>query len=93
MDPNQMVDELTSMNTLQQVMQMRQDLDTLVGATQSSQGSGGSTGTGAVSGTGTSSASSNAAPSNAISSALNSLTSKNPAAALYSQAISQSQLF
>jgi flagellar basal-body rod modification protein FlgD len=30
MDPNQMVDELTNMNTLQQTIQMRQDLDALL---------------------------------------------------------------
>jgi flagellar basal-body rod modification protein FlgD len=32
MDPNQMVDELTNMNTLQQTIQMRQDLDALLAA-------------------------------------------------------------
>jgi flagellar basal-body rod modification protein FlgD len=30
MDPNQMVNELTNMNTLQQTIQMRQDLDALL---------------------------------------------------------------
>jgi flagellar basal-body rod modification protein FlgD len=32
LDPNQMVDELTNMNTLQQTIQMRQDLDALLAA-------------------------------------------------------------
>src|SRR5271168_3227084 len=55
LDPNQMVDELTSMNTLQETIQIRQDMDTLVAATQGSPsgttggsgagGTGGSTGT------------------------------------------------
>src|SRR6202171_6860712 len=30
MDPNQMVNELTSMNTLQETIQIRQDMDSLV---------------------------------------------------------------
>ena len=34
LDPNQMVDELTSMNTLQQTIQIRQDLDGLLAAAQ-----------------------------------------------------------
>ena len=34
LDPNQMVDELTSMNTLQQTIQIRQDLDALLQAAQ-----------------------------------------------------------
>ena len=34
LDPNQMVNELTSMNTLQQTIQIRQDLDALVKAAQ-----------------------------------------------------------
>jgi flagellar basal-body rod modification protein FlgD len=44
MDPDQMVDELTSMNTLQQTIQIRQDLDSLVadaqGTSSPSAGSG-----------------------------------------------------
>jgi len=32
MDPNQMVDELTSMNSLQQLMAIKQDLDSLLSA-------------------------------------------------------------
>src|SRR5215813_7180542 len=40
MDPDQMVSELTAMNTLQQTIQMRQDLDALAGTgTASSSGS------------------------------------------------------
>lgn len=34
MDPNQMVDELTSMNTLQETIQMRTDLDGILAAAQ-----------------------------------------------------------
>jgi len=34
MDPDQMVNELTSINTLQQIVQIRSDMDTLVGAVQ-----------------------------------------------------------
>ena len=42
MDPNQMVNELTSMNTLQEIIQIRQDMDSLVTASQpASQGNGG----------------------------------------------------
>jgi flagellar hook assembly protein FlgD len=45
MDPDQMVNELTSINTLQQLVQIRTDMDTLVGALPSSQsGSGGGAG-------------------------------------------------
>jgi flagellar basal-body rod modification protein FlgD len=36
MDPNQMVTELTSMNTLQETIQIRQDMDALVAAAKSS---------------------------------------------------------
>lgn len=39
LDPNQMVDELTSMNTLQQIIQMREDLDAMLGAAQGASGS------------------------------------------------------
>jgi flagellar basal-body rod modification protein FlgD len=42
MDPNQMVTELTSMNTLQETIQIRQDLDSLVAATKGSAASSGS---------------------------------------------------
>src|SRR5258708_10719852 len=42
MDPNQMVSELTSMNTLQQIIQIRQDLDALAGAAQPSPTAGSS---------------------------------------------------
>ncbi len=50
MDPNQMVNELTSINTLQQIVQIRTDMDALVSAIQPGQsgtGSGATTGTGA----------------------------------------------
>jgi flagellar basal-body rod modification protein FlgD len=51
LDPNQMVDELTNMNSFEQLLQIRQDLDTLVGAAQGTgSGTSGSSGTG---GTGT----------------------------------------
>ena len=40
LDPNQMVDELTTMNSFEQLLQIRQDLDTLVSATQPAQSSG-----------------------------------------------------
>ncbi len=43
MDPNQMVSELTSINTLQQLVQIRSDMDTLVGALPSGQNSNSST--------------------------------------------------
>src|SRR5215475_4676428 len=44
MDPDQMVSELTAMNTLQQTIQMRQDLDALVGGTSSTLSNGASGG-------------------------------------------------
>ena len=53
MDPDQMVSELTAMNTLQQTIQMRQDLDALAGTgTASSSGSStsGSNGGGSAAG-------------------------------------------
>lgn len=42
MDPNQMVSELTSMNTLQETIQMRQDMDALLAAAKASSSSPGS---------------------------------------------------
>src|SRR5882724_2574303 len=36
MDPNQMVNELTSMNTLQEIIQIREDLDALAAAAKGS---------------------------------------------------------
>jgi|GEM_PF-1711764 len=36
LDPNQMVDELTSMNTLQQIIQIRQDMDAMLANSQAS---------------------------------------------------------
>jgi flagellar basal-body rod modification protein FlgD len=44
MDPDQMVNELTSINTLQQIVQIRTDMDTLVASLPSGQ-SGTGTGT------------------------------------------------
>src|SRR5579885_2986572 len=54
LDPNQMVNELTTMNTLQELIQIRQDMDTLVSAAQTgSEGPGGAgSGTGGSSGSG-----------------------------------------
>ena len=43
MDPDQMVNELTSINSLQQLVQIKADMDTLVGALPSGQSSNGST--------------------------------------------------
>ena len=43
MDPNQMVNELTSINSLQQLVQIKADLDTLIGALPSGQSSNGTT--------------------------------------------------
>jgi len=51
MDPDQMVDELTSINTLQQIIQIRSDMDTLVSSIQGGQNN-------------SSSATNNAGPSN-----------------------------
>lgn len=41
MDPDQMVNELTSINTLQQIVQIRTDMDTLVGALPAGQSGSG----------------------------------------------------
>lgn len=49
MDPNQMVNELTSINTLEQITEVRADMDTLVAALPSGQGGSGS-GSGSTSG-------------------------------------------
>src|SRR3984893_18688563 len=46
MDPNQMVSELTSMNTLQETIQMRQDMDALLAAAKASSSSPPGSGTG-----------------------------------------------
>lgn len=46
MDPDQMVNELTSINTLQQLVQIRSDMDTLVGAMQPAQAGSGASPTG-----------------------------------------------
>lgn len=65
MDPDQMVNELTSINTLQQLVQIRSDMDTLVSAAQNGQNGGGagsgSGGAGSGSGAGNGGASGNGA--------------------------------
>jgi flagellar hook assembly protein FlgD len=78
MDPDQMVTELTSINTLEQITQIRTDMDTLVGVTPPAQ-----------SGT-----SSNAiAGSNAVMNASSSANASAPfAAKLYSELNATSQL-
>lgn len=57
MDPNQMVSELTSINTLQQIMQIRSDMDTLVGSLPS-----GTTGSNPASGSGSANSAAQHAP-------------------------------
>jgi flagellar basal-body rod modification protein FlgD len=42
-DPDQLVNELTSINSLQQLVQIKADLDTLIGALPSGQSSNGTT--------------------------------------------------
>jgi flagellar basal-body rod modification protein FlgD len=56
LDPNQLVDELTNMNSFEQLLQIRQDLDALVGAAQAGPSTGSGTGAGSGAGTGSSSA-------------------------------------
>jgi len=46
MDPDQMVNELTSINTLQQIIQIRTDMDTLVSSIQGTQSTSGSSSSG-----------------------------------------------
>lgn len=92
LDPNQMVDELTSMNTLQQTIQIRQDLDSLVAATQGSQGGAG---TGSTAGsTAAPDASNAAAKALAAGSSASSVLAPtfSPASAAYSAAKLYSQL-
>jgi len=95
LDPNQMVDELTSMNTLQETIQIRQDLDTLAAAAQSAPG--GSTGSAASGASSNTVASTSQGPaSNTLAAALSSISvspAANSVAALYSRLNSQSQLF
>ena len=85
MDPNQMVSELTSMNTLQQIIQIRQDLDTLAGAAQPAP-------TGSGSGGGNSSPASGGVMSQVLNQAFTASPAANSAAALYLQSVSKSQL-
>ena len=56
LDPNQMVNELTTMNTLQELIQIRQDMDTLVSAAQTGSEGAGNAGSGSGSGSGSPSA-------------------------------------
>jgi flagellar basal-body rod modification protein FlgD len=99
LDPNQMVSELTSMNTLQEIIQIRQDLDNLAAASQSSSGNGG---TGSPPPTGSSSAISSptanpaSTAASALSSGLAALTrslAPSSISNLQSQANAKSQLF
>jgi flagellar basal-body rod modification protein FlgD len=87
LDPNQMVDELTNMNSFEQLLQIRQDLDTLVGAAQG-------TGSTAPSGGSSSNATGATPAANAsqISALSNALVSKS-LGTLSTQWNSQSQLF
>ncbi len=96
MDPNQMVTELTSMNTLQQIIQIRKDLDSLASASQGSSGSGG--GTTSPPPTAPPSPTGNPAPAaaSALSSGLLALTKSlapSSVSSLYSQVNPKSQLF
>jgi flagellar basal-body rod modification protein FlgD len=100
MDPNQMVSELTSMNTLQEIIQIRQDMDSLVTPTQSSPASGTGTppsaGSAALAPAAGPSAGAGAPAANAISAGLRTLTNSlapGSVAGLYSQSNSQSHLF
>jgi flagellar basal-body rod modification protein FlgD len=92
MDPNQMVDELTNMNTLQQTIQMRQDLDALLASATGNAPA--TTATGGTAAGGTSSAASASKTLNTISpnlSALSGSASAVSAAKQYAKAQVQSQ--
>jgi flagellar basal-body rod modification protein FlgD len=92
MDPNQMVDELTNMNTLQQTIQMRQDLDALLASASAKAPV--TTPVGGATANGTSSAASASKTLNAISpglSALSGSASAVSAAKQYAKAQVQSQ--
>src|SRR5215469_2429315 len=93
LDPNQMVNELTTMNSFEQLLQIRQDLDALLSAAQNGTGN-----PGAGSGTQTGSSAAIATPSknNATASQIPALSSQlvsNSLATLSSQLNSKSQLF
>jgi flagellar hook assembly protein FlgD len=88
MDPNQMVSELTSMNTLQQIIQIRQDLDALAGAVQAP-----STGSGSGNGAGASTTALNAVVSRVSSPEAAALQVMSSVAASSTQSGSKSQLF
>ena len=75
MDPDQMVNELTSINSLQQLVQIKADMDTLIGALPSGQSGTGTT-------AGNSSATTSVAPATAklnylVNSQINSQVSSN----------------
>jgi flagellar basal-body rod modification protein FlgD len=98
LDPNQMVSELTSMNTLQEIIQIRQDLDSLAAAGQGSSGNGGTgsppSGSPALVSSSTANPTSTAA--SALSSGLAALTrslAPSSISNLQSQANAKSQLF
>jgi len=65
MDPSQMVSELTQMNTFEQLLQIRQDMDALVGLAKNGGSGNGGSRTGAVSSAVTASGNSAAAPASA----------------------------
>jgi flagellar basal-body rod modification protein FlgD len=98
MDPNQMVDELTSMNTLQETIQMRQDLDQLVSQLQGAagnQGSASSTGN-VVASNGFTANTLAPAMAHAASSAISTISKSiapNSISSIYSQLGSKSKLF
>jgi flagellar basal-body rod modification protein FlgD len=72
MDPNQMVNELTSMNTLQEMIQVRQDLDGLAAAAGvSTDGSSGPTGSNDNAGSGTQATSGSGSGADAVAALLN----------------------
>jgi flagellar hook assembly protein FlgD len=82
MDPNQMVGELTSMNTLQQIIQIRQDLDTLAGTIQPTPAGGNSR-------SGSSSPATTGAISQIVNQPLTASSVANSTAALHSHAVSK----
>jgi flagellar basal-body rod modification protein FlgD len=97
LDPNQMVNELTTMNSFEQLLQIRQDLDALVSAAQAS-GSGGGSGSGTGGNAPTGALVPNLASANSVASApqisalSNALVAKS-LAAMPSQLNSKSPLF
>lgn len=74
MDPDQMVNELTSINTLEQITEVRSDMDTLVAALPSGQGG---------SGTGSGSSSSSISGAGSANSLIHAANATPPAAAKF----------